>query len=167
MVGVSSRGMSARSPTRESMTDVRGVCRECGAAYTEEGDSCAARFAVLLGLDHSRQEPWGSRHGQAFAAFALQHPSTYAASLDHAWAALYRIYAANDDPRHVFSALRAAGGRLPREWVVPSRSVVWMRPPTMTIIDMGNFAADTYADQLDVWCRATLAAFGLGSGQTP
>lgn len=24
-------------------------------------------------LDHSRQEPWGSRHGQVFAAFQLQH----------------------------------------------------------------------------------------------
>jgi len=46
-------------------------CPECGASYATEDDSCSARFERLLALDHSRQEPWGSRHGQAFAAFAL------------------------------------------------------------------------------------------------
>ena len=50
------------------------------------------RFELLLALDHSRAEPWGSRHGQAFAAFALQHPVRHAASLDVAWELLYRVY---------------------------------------------------------------------------
>src|ERR1051326_7998235 len=53
-------------------------CVECGAEYESDEDSCVARFDRLLALDHSRQEPWGSRHGQAFAAFALQHPATVA-----------------------------------------------------------------------------------------
>ena len=57
------------------MTPTR--CDECGARYTEPGDSCQARFDQLLALDHSRQEPWGSRHGLAFAAFALQHPRRF------------------------------------------------------------------------------------------
>jgi len=73
---------------------VGSQCPECGATYSEEGDSCAARFDQLLALDHSRREPWGSRHGQAFAAFALQHPVIHEASLDRGWAALWRIYVA-------------------------------------------------------------------------
>src|SRR5205823_8749822 len=59
-------------------------CAECGAMYIDEFDSCAARFETLLAVDHSRREPWGSRHGQAFAAFALQHPNTCSSSLDRA-----------------------------------------------------------------------------------
>ncbi len=66
-------------------------CPECGAAYQAAGDSCGARFDALLALDHARREPWGSRHGLAFAAFALQHPAAHAASLDRAWAALHRV----------------------------------------------------------------------------
>jgi hypothetical protein len=90
-------------------------CPECGAMYSEERDSCAARFEELLALDHSRREPWGSRHGQAFAAFALQHPVTRAASLDRAWAALWRItirdladFAAETYPARLDAWCRAA-----------------------------------------------------------
>jgi hypothetical protein len=62
---------------------------------------------MLIALDHERCEPWGSRHGQAFAAFTLQHPNAYTSSLDRAWAALHRIYIVGDAPKRVFDALRA------------------------------------------------------------
>ena len=48
-------------------------CPQCGGALASPDDSCASRFDTLLALDHSRQEPWGSRHASAFATFALQH----------------------------------------------------------------------------------------------
>src|SRR5712664_2891954 len=47
-------------------------CPQCGAVYPPPPTSCADQFAVLLALDHSRREPWGSRHGLAFAAYSLQ-----------------------------------------------------------------------------------------------
>ncbi len=137
-------------------------CPECGANYDVSGESCAIRFAALLALDHSRQEPWGSRHGQAFSAFVLQHPETYASSLDRAWSALYLIYAMRTDPRYVFSVLRAHPHGNPSGWTVPPRPTQWTQFPEITIIDLGDFAADTYPDQLDAWCRATLAALGIG-----
>ena len=55
------------------------TCNECGARYGNSTDSCVVRFDQLLALDHSRREPWGSRHGLAFAVFALQHPQRYPA----------------------------------------------------------------------------------------
>src|SRR5213082_2669152 len=82
------------------------VCVECGATYTSDDESCHARFAELLALDHSRREPWGSRHGQAFAAFALQHPQTYPAAVDGAWQALHRIYRLSEPAERVFAAMR-------------------------------------------------------------
>ena len=133
-------------------------CAQCGAEYENESDSCSVRFHRLLALDHSRQEPWGSRHGQAFAAFALQHPTTYASSLEHAWLALYRIYVLGNTPARVFAALRARRSlgdetpRLPRQ-----RAEL----PTVTIAHLEDFAADTYPERLDDWCRASLAAWGL------
>lgn len=137
------------------------TCDECGATYTVEGDCCAARFGELLALDHSRVEPWGSRHGQAFAAFALQHPRTYASSLDRAWASLHRIHVAGLDPAHVFGELVAERGALPRHWKVPPRPENRGVSPTVTIADLGDFAAESYAGQLDEWCRASLAAWGV------
>ncbi|GAC1411075.1 MAG: hypothetical protein NVSMB53_06220 [Gemmatimonadaceae bacterium] len=137
-------------------------CLECGANYDGSGESCATRFAALLGLDHSRQEPWGSRHGQAFSAFALQHPATYASSLDRAWAALFLIYAMHTDPRYIFSVLRAYPHGIPPGWAVPPRPTQWTHYPEITIADLADFAADTYSDQLDAWCQATLAALGIG-----
>ena len=59
------------------------TCDECGVTYTETDDSCARRFDQLLALDHSWREPWGSRHGLAFAVFALQHQSRYDARTAH------------------------------------------------------------------------------------
>ena len=138
------------------MPDFR--CTQCGAEYEKENDSCSARFDRLLALDHSRQEPWGSRHGQAFAAFALQHPETYPSSVDHAWQALHRIYVRGEAPTYVFAALRGRG-RTDHE--TPRRPDRPLELPSVTIAYLADFAADTYPERLDAWCRASLAAWGL------
>jgi hypothetical protein len=135
------------------------VCAECGARYAEDGDGCASRFDQLLALDHARQEPWGSRHGLAFAAFALQHPAAHRSSLDSAWGALHRIYVSGDAPTRVFAALRASGGVVPPEWRVPPRPAQRTGTPTVTIAELADFAADTYAERLDAWCRASLQSW--------
>jgi hypothetical protein len=134
-------------------------CPECDATYTVVGDCCATRFETLLALDHSHQEPWGSRHGQAFAAFALQHPVTHAASLDRAWVVLHRIYVVGTPAAQVFDALIAARGALPSSWGVPLRPAQPVCAPAVTIADLGDFAAPSYAERLDAWCRAALAAY--------
>lgn len=135
-------------------------CGECGARYASDGGSCAERFERLLALDHSRQEPWGSRHGQAFAAFVLQHPTTHAASVERAWAALYRIYVHGEPPRAVFASFR---GRAEDERLrqVPALPPAGAEAPTVTIVDLGDFAPETYAARLDAWCRAALMARGV------
>lgn len=133
-------------------------CDQCGAEYEDESESCSARFDRLLALDHSRQEPWGSRHGQAFAAFALQHPTTYATSLDQAWLALYRIYVAGEVPARVFAALRA---RHAFEQDAPLRPAERAKLPTITVAHLEDFAANTYPERLDAWCRASLESWGL------
>lgn len=135
-------------------------CPECCAIYAAFDDSCASRFDTLLALDHSREEPWGSRHGQAFAAYALQHPVTHAASLDRAWSALHQIYVAGMAPERVFGALVAARGGMPTGWSVPARAARPVGAPAVTIADLGGFDAATYAARLDDWCRAALAAWG-------
>jgi hypothetical protein len=135
-------------------------CPECGATYEVPGDSCLARFDTLLALDHSRQEPWGSRHGQAFAAFALQHPETHAKSLDRAWLVLYRIYVMDVPPARVFEALVAARGKEPPGLEAPPRPARLVATPALTIADLADFAAETYVERFDAWCRATLVAWG-------
>jgi hypothetical protein len=135
-------------------------CSECGAHYSSSTDTCVARFDQLLALDHSRREPWGSRHGQAFAAFALQHPLLFVDSVDAAWAALYRIYCLDTPPTRVFADLRGLHDRTAFDGVVPRRPLVGRALPTVTIADLGDFSAATYPSQLDAWCRATLRAWG-------
>jgi hypothetical protein len=137
------------------------VCPECGARYASETDSCEARFQALLALDHSRQEPWGSRHGQAFAAFALQHPRAYANSLDVAWSALYRIYCLGEPASNVFVALRGDVVAPRAMTTVPARPREPVAPPGVTIVDLTDFAASSYPARLDAWCRATLVAWGI------
>ena len=137
------------------------ACPECGARYLDASDSCAARFDALLALDHSRREPWGSRHGQAFAAFALQHPMQHASSLEVAWVALWRIYMDGAGATDVFASLRASRGEIPPAWRVPKRPLSRVRAPEVTIADLADFDAETYADRLDSWCRATLASWGI------
>lgn len=141
---------------------VSSQCSECGARYEDAGDSCAARFEQLLALDHSRQEPWGSRHGQAFAAFALEHPIRHAASLDAAWTALYRIYILRQAPLQVFVSIRQLGPLVARDRV-PPRASSPVATPTMTIADLEDFAAVSYPARLDAWCRAALATWGARS----
>jgi hypothetical protein len=136
-------------------------CGECGASYAEIGDGCADRFNTLLALDHSRQEPWGSRHGQAFAAFALQHPARYASSLDNAWASLCQIYVAHQAPDRVFAVLVAHRGVAPADWKIPVRPERPVAAPSVTIADLSDFAAETYPARLGDWCRASLAAWGI------
>lgn len=140
------------------MSPVR--CPECGAAYEADGDSCATRFEALLALDHSRQEPWGSRHGQAFAAYVLQHPVAHAPSLDRAWAALHRIYVQGEPPALVFGALVRERGAMPSGWRTPPRLPRPITMPAITVADLADFAAATYPERLDAWCRASLAAWG-------
>lgn len=131
------------------------TCPSCGAHYGDANDSCDARFNALLALDHSRREPWGSRHGQAFAAFALQHPDRYPTSLDRAWVALHRIYVEGQPSAEVFEMLRTSAS--PPQWIVPARATRPAASPATTIADLADFAAETYPARLDDWCRAALA----------
>lgn len=129
--------------------------------YSVDGDSCRTRFDALLALDHSRQEPWGSRHGQAFAAYALQHAATFGPSLDRVWAALYQIYVAGNAPSVVFEQLRSRRGALPPEWNVPVRPLRPVAQPEVTIADLADFEPASYPVKLDAWCRAALAMWGV------
>jgi hypothetical protein len=134
-------------------------CNECGAVYQSEGDDCARRFETLLALDHSRTEPWGSRHGLAFSAFALQHPGRFPADVaERAWIMLYSVYIQGSDYQRVTAALRRMGRQNP-EWGIPP--LPQQRPSTftVTIADLGAFEAESYPRQLDLWCQAALAGF--------
>jgi hypothetical protein len=125
---------------------------------------CAERFAILLALDHSRQEPWGSRHGLAFAAYTLQHPASQSReALERCWLMLCRVYVAGDDRMDVARGLRAFGGRSPTHWSAPPFPKPEALPSHFetTIADLGTFGADEYAARLDAWCRAALAGWGL------
>lgn len=132
------------------------------------GEDCTTRFQALLALDHSRTEPWGSRHGLAFAAFTLQHPEDASReSLEQSWAMLWRVYVAGDDPEHVIRGLWRLRGDVASDWDVPrlheeAGQAGFELPyaPSVTIADLGEFDAATYADRLDAWCRSTLAAYG-------
>lgn len=157
------RAVSPPRPSASRLMTTRS-CSECGANFSTDSDTCESRFALLLALDHSCKEPWGSRHGQAFAAFALQHPRTYASSLDHAWLALYQIYVDVLEPAFVFVVLRSSHGGLPATWTVPARPSKQVRAPSVTIADLGDFAADTYPMRLDAWCRASLSSWGWSEG---
>lgn len=139
------------------MTPTR--CAECGARYTEPDDSCQARFDQLLALDHSRQEPWGSRHGLAFAAFALQHPQRFpAASVAQARELVQRVVVAGEPLAHVTAEFRTRprAERLAPATTGPQRFAV-------TIADLGTFEAATYPDDLRRWARAALGAPDTGA----
>jgi hypothetical protein len=143
------------------------ACAECGAVFSSEHDCCAARFDQLLALDHSRREPWGSRHGQAFAVFVLQHRRRFPSSVNSAWAALYRIYCLGQPARQVFDAMRADATRAVAQPDVPPIPSAPAAFPDITIADLGEFAATDYPSQLDAWCRATLRAWGATSDLNP
>lgn len=132
-------------------------CPSCGAVYLSAEDSCAKRFEALLALDHSRVEPWGSRHALAFSAFALQHADRFSREvLQRAWLFLFSVYEIGSKPGKTIAALRSAGTRQP-DWDVPALPSGKPDPPfDVTIADLGSFPAETYASQLDLWCQAAL-----------
>src|SRR5262249_46316141 len=132
----------------------------CGAIYADAEVTCASRFAELLALDHSRREPWGSRHGLAFAAYTLQHPEGVPLErLERSWLALYRVYVAGDESPRVFDAMLHRPPIRLEDWNVPPLppALDHVRYP-VTLADLGDFAAATYATGLDRWCRAVVEA---------
>lgn len=140
------------------------TCPQCGAVYQTDEENCAQRFSALLALDHSRQEPWGSRHGSAFSAYTLQHPvGQSVAVLERCWTMLQRIWVAGDDPQFVARTLRAVENGRPHPWTVPPLPTDAARPrrPRVTIASLGDFDAAGYPGQLEAWCRATLEALAL------
>jgi Family of unknown function (DUF5946)/DinB superfamily len=135
-------------------------CSGCGAVYPAPGEDCTARFEELLALDHSRREPWGSRHGLAAAAFTLQHSDRHPRDmLERAWLFLHLVYERGADRAKVARGLRR-GGRRPPDWDAPPLPTSTSRPSfAVTIADLGTFPAATYPVQLDAWCRAALAGW--------
>jgi Family of unknown function (DUF5946) len=138
------------SPTR---------CEECGARYRDAADSCQDRFDQLLALDHSRREPWGSRHGLAFAAFALQHPRRYpAATVASARELIQRVAGNGESLAQVVAEFRA------RPQDTADRIETTSAPDfSVTIADLGTFGAATYPDDLLRWARAALGEPGQGA----
>ena len=135
------------------------ACPQCGAQYSSADDSCQLRFSRLLALDHSRQEPWGSRHGSAFAVYTLQHPAGQERTvLERCWLLLFRIWIAGDDPAAVASALRRVTAGGPLFLTAPPLPVDAGQPRVfpVTIADLDDFERNAYPQQLDRWCRATL-----------
>lgn len=150
------------------MNSPRSTCPECGATYEAADDDCGRRFDALLALDHSRTEPWGSRHGLAFSAFALQHPNRFPPDVpQRAWILLYSVYVQGNDYRRVTAALRRLGRQLPK-WAVPALPA---GPPSspfaVTIADLGAFAAPSYPDQLEQWCRSALKGWAAPINPAP
>ena len=134
------------------------ACPECGALYPDPAHSCAERFQTLLALDHSRQEPWGSRHGIVFSCYSLQHPAEQPREvLERCWLILHRMVVAGDEPARLIAGLRRHGGTVPTDWEVPALPPV---PPAggpydVTIVDLGAFEASGYAERVEDWARAT------------
>ena len=129
-------------------------CDECGASYADASDSCTKRFGQLLALDHSRQEPWGSRHGLAFAAFALQHPGRFdSATTDRSRELVERVLVQGEALDRVVREFRAAPSR-PDRGVSKPRSTEY----PVTIVDLGDFDAARYADNLERWCLSALGS---------
>jgi hypothetical protein len=138
---------------------VSSTCHQCGASFADAASSCEEQFDKLLALDHSRVQPWGSRHGLAFATFALQHPEGRTPEqLVACWVMLYRVWMKGDNRAKLAAALRERQNLPASEWDVPN---VPAAPPPgttydVTIADLGEFDADTYVRKLEDWGRATL-----------
>ncbi len=134
-------------------------CPECGARYADADDSCRARFHHLLALDHSRQEPWGSRHALAFAAFVLQHPGQYdPASVARSRELLTRVLVKGAPLVQVVREMRA--DPKPATAASAGAGPVEGSSYAVTIADLGHFEAEAYPDALDRWCRSALEPRG-------
>lgn len=135
------------------------TCAQCGAVYPDGSTNCEEQFDKLLALDHSRVQPWGSRHGLAFSTFALQHPRDRTpAQLTACWIMLYRVWIKGDNRAKLAAALRSRQDLPPSEWDVPPLPAA---PPAgtryaVTIAALGEFDAETYVAKLEEWGRATL-----------
>jgi hypothetical protein len=142
-------------------------CVQCGAVFAGEGDTCEEQFDKLLALDHSRVQPWGSRHGLAFSTFALQHPNDRgAAQLTACWIMLYRVWIKGDNRAKLAAAMRSRQDLPPQEWDVPPLPPIPAAGTryAVTIADLGEFDADSYVHKLEEWGKATLAAWGHALG---
>lgn len=145
-------------------------CPQCGAKF-RDGETCADRFNTLLALDHSRQEPWGSRHGLAFAVYTLQHSFNIPrATLENCWLMMSRVYEHGDDTAAVVQGIRQSyRGRHDATYSKANRDLaekwngtelpVRTSPPNhfaITIADLADFSAGSYPSMLDAWCTATM-----------
>jgi hypothetical protein len=127
--------------------------------YNNDFDNCTSRFDVLLALDHSRAEPWGSRHALAFSAFALQHARRYSPQVsERAWILLYKVYKEGEDHKRVADAFKRLGNQS-CTWAVPPLPAGTPARCDVTIASLGTFEAETYPQQLDRWCKAALAGW--------
>lgn len=133
-------------------------CPECGGRHDDPADSCAARFGALLALDHSRREPWGSRHAIAFACYTLQHPASAShEALERCWLLLHRVVIEGDDPVRLAAALRKNPPARLEAWGVPPLPLSPSPggPFPVTIGDLGEFDAASYPASLTAWAAAT------------
>jgi len=159
-LAAASRGEEAAEVRQRAtgFADAANACPECGARYPDPAHSCAERFQTLLALDHSREEPWGSRHGIVFSCYSLQHPLHQPDGvIERAWLVLHRLVAAGDDPVRLFTGLRRSSEARPAGWdapPLPSQPVPG-GPYDVTIADLGGFEAATYPARVDAWARAT------------
>ena len=159
-VSIGQRATTPHRQRRSILVVNMSTCSECGAVYISPDDDCSRRFEMLLALDHSRQEPWGSRHALAFSAFALQHSGRFPPDVpERSWLILFSVYRRGADRARVFEAIRRAGRPNPN-WDIPSLPAGKPDPHfAVTIADLGDFPAENYPDQLDRWCEATLSAW--------
>lgn len=127
-------GLGAWGTCRTVVAVEMGACEECGAATGEA--TCAELFDRLLALDHSRQQPWGSLHGEAVACYFAQHPNAPRAPYDIA-PLLQRL----------------------RRFIADDQRAT--RPETTTIHDVavdGSFPSAGHRERLERWARSILAA---------
>jgi hypothetical protein len=130
--------------------------------FADTTQNCEEQFDKLLALDHSRVQPWGSRHGLAFSTFALQHPAGRTGpQLAACWVMLYRVWVKGDNRAKLAAAMRERQDMTPEEWGVPAVPPVPLAGTryAVTIADLGEFDADTYVRKLEDWGRATLKAW--------
>ena len=137
-------------------------CPQCGATFADEKRVVKGQFDKLLALDHSRVQPWGSRHNLAFSTFTMQHPEgMHARRLAARWCDV----ACGSKRRQLRRSLAAA---MRERWNLPPEERGGNSAPgnlaahakyAVTITDLGEFDADSYVHKLEEWGRATLAAW--------